>query len=419
MTALDAPSGSTAPAQGVNLRVLLEEMIERDASDLHISAGERPKLRIDGEITNSGNDTVMTPKDTLTLAYSVLTENQKKRFETEDELDFSFGIQNLARFRGNCFKQRGCVSMVIRQIPFSIKTFQDLGLPPVIAKFAEKPRGLVLVTGPTGSGKSTTLAAMIDKINRERRGHIITVEDPIEFIHRHQNCIVNQREVGTDTKSFQSALKYALREDPDTILIGEMRDLETIQAALTIAETGHLAFATLHTNSAAEAVNRMIDVFPSHQQSQVRAQLAFVLEGIITQTLLAKAKGRGRSMAAEILVVTPAIRALIRDDKIHQIYSSMQSGKKYGMQTLNDALYNLYMSRDVALDECLRVSGDPNEFLRMVGQPPLDDAGEAKAPISPKMAGCRRAPVTGAALGPGLPRVGRGVRPTERLGRQV
>jgi len=384
MTAPDAPPGSTAPASGVNLRVLLEEMIERDASDLHISAGERPKLRIDGEITNSGNDTVMTPKDTLTLAYSVLTENQKKRFETEDELDFSFGIQNLARFRGNCFKQRGCVSMVIRQIPFSIKTFQDLGLPPVIAKFAEKPRGLVLVTGPTGSGKSTTLAAMIDKINRERRGHIITVEDPIEFIHRHQNCIVNQREVGTDTKSFQSALKYALREDPDTILIGEMRDLETIQAALTIAETGHLAFATLHTNSAAEAVNRMIDVFPSHQQSQVRAQLAFVLEGIITQTLLAKAKGRGRAMAAEILVVTPAIRALIRDDKIHQIYSSMQSGKKYGMQTLNDALYNLYMSREVALDECLRVSGDPNEFLRMVGQPPLDEDG--KPPASPKLA---------------------------------
>jgi twitching motility protein PilT len=387
MTASDAPSGSTTPASGVNLRALLEEMIERDASDLHISAGERPKMRIDGEITNSGNDTVMTPKDTLTLAYSVLTENQKKRFETEDELDFSFGIQNLARFRGNCFKQRGCVSMVIRQIPFSIKTFQDLGLPPVIAKFAEKPRGLVLVTGPTGSGKSTTLAAMIDKINRERRGHIITVEDPIEFIHRHQNCIVNQREVGTDTKSFQSALKYALREDPDTILIGEMRDLETIQAALTIAETGHLAFATLHTNSAAEAVNRMIDVFPSHQQSQVRAQLAFVLEGIITQTLLAKAKGRGRAMAAEILVVTPAIRALIRDDKIHQIYSSMQSGKKYGMQTLNDALYNLYMSREVALDECLRVSGDPNEFLRMVGQPPLDDGGEPRAPVSPKLAG--------------------------------
>jgi twitching motility protein PilT len=367
MTAPDAPPGSTAPASGVNLRVLLEEMIERDASDLHISAGERPKLRIDGEITNSGNDTVMTPKDTLTLAYSVLTENQKKRFETEDELDFSFGIQNLARFRGNCFKQRGCVSMVIRQIPFSIKTFQDLGLPPVIAKFAEKPRGLVLVTGPTGSGKSTTLAAMIDKINRERRGHIITVEDPIEFIHRHQNCIVNQREVGTDTKSFQSALKYALREDPDTILIGEMRDLETIQAALTIAETGHLAFATLHTNSAAEAVNRMIDVFPSHQQSQVRAQLAFVLEGIITQTLLAKAKGRGRAMAAEILVVTPAIRALIRDDKIHQIYGSMQSGQeKLGMQTANQSLASLYLKRAITLEAALAASSLKDELQDMI-----------------------------------------------------
>jgi twitching motility protein PilT len=379
MSGTAAPAASTAapPGGGVNLRALLEEMIERDASDLHITAGERPKLRIDGEITNSRNEYVMSPKDTLTLAYSVLTENQKKRFEQEDELDFSFGIQNLARFRGNCFKQRGCVSMAIRQIPFSIKTFQDLGLPAVIAKMAEKPRGLVLVTGPTGSGKSTTLAAMIDKINRERRGHIITVEDPIEFIHRHQNCIVNQREIGTDTKSFQMALKYALREDPDVILVGEMRDLDTIQAALTIAETGHLAFATLHTNSAAEAINRMIDVFPAHQQSQVRAQLAFVLEGIITQTLLAKAKGRGRAMAAEILVVTPAIRALIRDDKIHQIYSSMQSGKKFGMQTLNDALYALYMAREVSTDECLRVSGDPNEFLRMIGQAPADDGSDA------------------------------------------
>jgi twitching motility protein PilT len=360
----------TAPvvASSVNLRVLLEEMIERDASDLHVTAGEKPKMRIDGEIQSSKLDFVMTPKDTMQLAYSVLTENQKKRFEMDDELDFSFGIQNLARFRGNCFKQRGCVSMVIRQIPFSIKTFDDLKLPDVIRKMAERPRGLVLVTGPTGSGKSTTLAAMIDKINKERKGHIITVEDPIEFIHRHQGCIVNQREVGTDTKSFQASLKYALRQDPDVILIGEMRDLDTIQAALTISETGHLAFATLHTNSAAEAINRIIDVFPSHQQSQVRAQLAFVLEGIITQTLLPKAKGRGRAMAAEILVVTPAVRALIRDDKIHQIYSTMQSGKKYGMQTMNDALYNLYMSREVAEEECLRASHDPNEFLRMIGK---------------------------------------------------
>ncbi len=357
----------------VNLRALLEEVIEREASDLHITAGECPKLRIDGDITNSTTTYVMSPKDTLQLAYSVLTENQKKRFETEDELDFSFGIQNLARFRGNCFKQRGCVGMVIRMIPFSLKTFSDLGLPPILAKLAEKPRGLVLVTGPTGSGKSTTLAAMIDKINKERKGHIITVEDPIEFIHRHQSCIVNQREVGTDTKSFSTALKYALREDPDVILVGEMRDLDTISAALTIAETGHLALATLHTNSAAESINRIIDVFPSNQQQQVRAQLAFVLEGVVTQVLLPKAKGRGRAMACEIMVATPAIRALIRDDKVHQIQSALQSGKKHGMQTMNDALYQLYISREVVRDECLRVSGDPNEFLRMIGERPLEE----------------------------------------------
>jgi len=373
-------SSKSAAASSVNLRSLLEEVIEREASDLHITAGERAKIRVDGEIVNSNIDYVLTPKDTLQLAYSVLTENQKKRFELEDELDFSFGIQNLARFRGNVFKQRGCVSMVIRQIPFSIRTFQDLGLPGVIARMAEKPRGLVLVTGPTGSGKSTTLAAMVDKINRERAGHIITVEDPIEFIHRHQQCIVNQREIGTDTKSFANALKYALREDPDVILVGEMRDLETIQAALTIAETGHLVFATLHTNSAAEAINRIIDVFPSHQQSQVRAQLAFVLEGIVTQTLLPKARGRGRALACEILVITPAIRALIRDDKVHQIYSLMQSGKKFGMQTLNDALYQLYVSREVTEDEVLRVSSDPNELMRMLGREPLvDDGVELKA----------------------------------------
>jgi twitching motility protein PilT len=357
----------------VNLRALLEEMIEKEASDLHITAGERPKLRVDGDIVNASVAEVLLPKDTLQLAYSVLTENQKKRFETEDELDFSFGIQNLARFRGNVFKQRGCVAVVIRMIPFNVRTFSDLGLPPIVAKLADKPRGLVLVTGPTGSGKSTTLAAMIDKINKERKGHIITVEDPIEFIHRHQSCIINQREVGTDTKSFSNALKYALREDPDVILVGEMRDLETISATLTIAETGHLAFATLHTNSAAESINRIIDVFPPNQQTQVRTQLAFVLEGVVTQTLLQKAKGRGRAMAAEIMVATPAIRALIRDEKVHQIYSAMQSGKKHGMQTMNDALYQLYMSREVAVEECVRVSGDPNEFLRMIGQTPLDE----------------------------------------------
>jgi twitching motility protein PilT len=357
----------------VNLRALLEEMIEKQASDLHITAGERPKLRIDGDMTDSSVPDVLTPKDTLQLAYSVLTENQKKRFETEDELDFSFGIQNLARFRGNVFKQRGCVALVIRMIPFNVRTFQDLGLPPVISRLAERPRGLLLVTGPTGSGKSTTLAAIIDKINKERKGHIITVEDPIEFIHRHQGCLVNQREVGTDTKSFGSALKYALREDPDVILVGEMRDLETISAALTIAETGHLALATLHTNSAAESINRIIDVFPHNQQAQVRAQLAFVLEGVVTQTLLARAKGRGRAMAAEIMVMTPAIRALIRDEKIHQIYSAMQAGKKYGMQTMNDALYQLYVSGEVNEEECLRASGDPREFYRMIGKEPAED----------------------------------------------
>ena len=375
-----------------NLRALLEEMIEKQASDLHITVAERPKLRVDGDMVDSSAIEVLTAKDTLQLAYSVLTENQKKRFETEDELDFSFGIQNLARFRGNVFKQRGCVAMVIRMIPFNVRTFQELGLPAVIAKLAERPRGLILVTGPTGSGKSTTLAAIIDKINKERKGHIITVEDPIEFIHRHQSCIVNQREIGTDTKSFASALKYALREDPDVILVGEMRDLETVGAALTIAETGHLVLATLHTNSAAESINRVIDVFPSNQQSQVRAQLAFVLEGVVTQTLLPKLKGRGRSMAAEIMVATPAIRALIRDDKVHQIYSAMQAGKKFGMQTMNDALFQLYTAREVAQEECERVSHDPKEFLRMIGVTPMEDQemSSTDKPLQQKSAGLRR-----------------------------
>src|SRR6186713_2809474 len=354
---------------------LLKTMVEMQGSDLHLSIGSPPQSRVHGELKRMTHPD-LTPTDTKSLSYAVLTDAQKKRFEETKELDFSFGIRGLARFRCNMFNQKGAVGAVYRQIPEKIRAFEDLGLPQVMAKLAERPRGLVLVTGPTGSGKSTTLAAMIDKINKERKGHIITVEDPIEFIHRHQSCIVNQREVGTDTKSFQSALKYALREDPDIILVGELRDLDTIGAALTIAETGHLALATLHTNSAAEAINRIIDVFPSHQQSQVRAQLAFVLEGIVTQTLVPRAGGRGRAMAAEILVVTPAVRALIRDDKIHQIYSTMQSGKKFGMQTMNDALYGLYMSRDVALDDCLRASHDPNEFLRMIGQTPEDDGAK-------------------------------------------
>jgi twitching motility protein PilT len=344
-------------------------MIKRGASDLHITVGERPKLRVDGDLVQSQYPKPLAPKDSLGLAYSILTENQKKRFEVEDELDFSFGVQNLSRFRGNVYKQRGCVAMAIRQIPYEIHSIERLGLPTILNRLAERPRGLVLVTGPTGSGKSTTLAAMVDKINRERKGHIITVEDPIEFIHRHQQCVVNQREVGADTKTFAAALKYALRQDPDVILIGEMRDLETIAAALTIAETGHLVLATLHTNSAAESVNRIIDAFPSHQQAQVRAQLAFVLEGVITQSLLPRARGKGRVAASEVMICTPAIRAVIRDEKIHQIYSLMQAGKKHGMQTLNDSLQSLYLKGDVTLEEALKRSPDPQELLRAVGEP--------------------------------------------------
>ncbi len=359
----------TTKTTTVSLRALLDEMIKRGASDLHLTVGEKPKLRVDGLLVDSAVDALLKPKDTMALGYSVLTEQQKKRFEQEDELDFSFSIENVSRFRANLFKQRGSIGCAIRQIPFEIKSFQELGVPPIIAKLAEKPRGLVLLTGPTGSGKSTTLAAMVDKINTERQGHIMTIEDPIEFVHFHKNCVVNQREVGSDTKSFPTALKYVLRQDPDVILIGEMRDLETIQAALTIAETGHLAFATLHTNSAAESINRVVDVFPSHQQEQVRAQLAFVLEGVVTQTLLPKASGKGRVVATEILIATPAIRALIREEKVHQIYSAMQAGKKFGMQTLNDSLYQLYVQRQVTLEECLRVTSDQTEFKRMVGAP--------------------------------------------------
>ena len=357
---------------------LLEQMVARGASDLHLSVGSQPAIRVHGHIQRLEEFEKLMPDDTQQLLYQILSSEQQKNFEIKRQLDFAYGVPGLARFRVNVYFQRGSLGGAFRLIPEAIKTLEELGLPPSLHELAQKPRGLVLVTGPTGSGKSTTLAAMIDKINKERRGHIITVEDPIEFIHRHQGCIVNQREVGTDTKSFQASLKYALRQDPDVILIGEMRDLDTIQAALTISETGHLAFATLHTNSAAEAINRIIDVFPSHQQSQVRAQLAFVLEGIVTQTLLPRARGRGRVMAAEILVITPAMRALIRDDKIHQIYSLMQSGKKYGMQTLNDALYQLYQSREVTEEECLRVSSDPNEFLRMIGRSPQEDENERR-----------------------------------------
>jgi twitching motility protein PilT len=309
------------------------------------------------------------PADTKQLAYSVMTDAQKHRFEEDLELDFSFGLKGLARFRANIFNQRGAVAAVFRVIPFEIKSFAQLNLPPVVAKLCDRPRCLILVTGPTGSGKSTTLAAMLDKINNERHEHIITIEDPIEFVHPHKNCLVNQREIHQDTKSFSSALRAALREDPDVVLIGEMRDLETIESALRIAETGHLTFGTLHTNSAASTINRVIDVFPSHQQPQIRAQLSLVLEGVLCQALLPKAGGQGRAMAMEVLVPNPAIRNLIREDKIHQIYSSMQSGQdKYGMQTFNQSLMTLYLQKSITIEAALLRSSSPDELQDMINR---------------------------------------------------
>jgi twitching motility protein PilT len=297
----------------------------------------------------------------------VMNDSQKMRFEEDLEIDFSFGIRGMARFRANVYMQQSCVAGAFRVVPYQIIPLQDLGMPPVVTELCDKPRGLVLVTGPTGSGKSTTLASMIDRINTSLKGHIITVEDPIEFQHQHKNCLVNQREIGRDSSSFKRALKYILRQDPDVVLIGEMRDLETVEAALTIAETGHLAFGTLHTNSAIQSINRIIDVFPSHQQSQVRAVLSFVLEGVITQTLLPKASGSGRALAAEVMVPNPAIRNLIREDKLHQIYSQMQIGQsKFGMQTMNQALLDIYMRKVVTLDVAMGASSEQEELKTMI-----------------------------------------------------
>ena len=325
------------------LSELLKRMVDSGGSDLHLTTNSPPRVRVHGELKPLDDIPPLGPAETKQLAYSILTDAQKHRFEENLELDFSFGIKNIARFRGNLFNQRGATAGVFRVIPFEIKSFDQLKLPQVLRKLCEKPRGLILVTGPTGSGKSTTLATMLDLINETRYEHMLTIEDPIEFIHPHKKCLVNQREVHADTHSFANALRAALREDPDVVLIGEMRDLETIESALRIAETGHLTFGTLHTNSASSTINRIIDVFPSHQQSQIRAQLSLVLEGILCQALLPKADGRGRVMAMEILVPNPAIRNLIREDKIHQIYSSMQSGQdKFGMQTFNQSLYQAY-----------------------------------------------------------------------------
>jgi twitching motility protein PilT len=345
---------------------MLQKTMNSGASDLHITMGTPAQVRVDGQLRPI-DDQVLSASDTKRLAYSVMTDSQKHQFEEKWELDFSFGIKDLCRFRANVFTQKGAVAAVFRIIPFEVKSFSTLNLPPVVERLCEKPRGLVLVTGPTGSGKSTTLAAMIDKINCDRHEHILTIEDPIEFLHQHKNCIVNQREVNADTHSFTDALRVALREDPDVVLIGEMRDLETVESALRIAETGHLTLATLHTNSAAATINRIIDVFPSNQQPQIRAQLSLVIEGILCQSLIPRSQGSGRAMAMEIMMPTPAIRNLIREDKIHQIYSVMQTGQdKYGMQTFNQSLSQLVLSKQITPEDALAKSSNQEELQDLI-----------------------------------------------------
>jgi twitching motility protein PilT len=349
----------------LNLKTLLEEMVSRHGSDLHVTVGSSPVMRVDGALVQMSQYDKMGPDETQALVYSVLTEKQKKEFEERMELDFSFGIKGLSRFRGNVFMQRGATAAVFRTIPYEILSFERLGMPPIVKELSELSNGLVLITGPTGSGKSTTLAAIIDRVNSEEPVHILTIEDPIEFVHNHKQALVNQRQLGADTLGFSNALRAALRQDPDVVLIGEMRDLETIEAALTIAETGHLAFGTLHTNSAAQTMNRLIDVFPTTQQQQVRTQLSLTLQGVISQQLLPKIGG-GRVAALEILICTPAVRALIRESKIHQIYSIMQVGTKYGMRTMNASLYELVRRRQIEMGEAMLRSSDPDELKEML-----------------------------------------------------
>lgn len=360
-----------------NMADLLQILVERGGSDLHLTSGTHPQIRIAGKLMQLTQFEQLTPQDTQRLAYSVLNEGQKQKFEEDSELDLSFGIQGLARFRANVYRQRGAVGAAIRVIPYKIRSFEELGLPNVVQEFADRPKGLVLVTGPTGSGKSTTLAAMVDKVNRERSEHIMTIEDPIEFVHPHKKCLVNQREVFADTHSFKNALKSILRQDPDVVLVGEMRDLETIAAAITIAETGHLTFATLHTNSCAQTINRIIDVFPTTQQAQVRAQLSLVLEGALSQTLVPKIGG-GRVMAMEIMTATPGIRNLIREEKIHQIYSAIQSGSKYGMQTMNQSLADLVRRRLITREDAMNRSTLPDELAQLL----QGEGGGATAPAA-------------------------------------
>ncbi|MEC4676448.1 MAG: type IV pilus twitching motility protein PilT [Nitrospirota bacterium] len=356
----------------------LKNMVEKGASDLHITTGSPPRLRIDGKLIPLELPS-LTPTDTKALCYSILTDAQKYKFEESNELDLSFGVKGLSRFRGNIFMQRGAVAGAFRTIPFEIRSFNELGLPPIINDLVKKPSGLILVTGPTGSGKSTTLAAMIDKINSERYDHIITIEDPIEYLHAHKKSLINQREVHADTTSFKAALRYVLRQDPDVVLIGEMRDLETIEAALTVSETGHLTLATLHTNSAVQTINRIIDVFPPHQQEQIRVQLSFVLEGVFSQHLIPKKSGKGRVLTAELLVPNAAIRNLIREDKIHQIYSMMQTGQsKFGMQTMNQSLLNLYAKGLILYEDAVNRSPVSEELITMLQRLSSTDSGRRR-----------------------------------------
>ena len=365
-----------------SLQDLLTVMVERGASDLHLSCGTYPQIRVNGSLEALEAFETLMPSDTQRLIYSMLTEAQQQHLEKGNDLDLSFGIEHLARFRCNVYRQRGAVGSAIRVIPYKIRTFDELSLPQIVQQLADRPKGLILVTGPTGSGKSTTLAAMIDKVNNERHEHIMTIEDPIEFVHPHKQCLVNQREVFADTHSFTKALKSILRQDPDVVLVGEMRDLETIAAALTIAETGHLTFGTLHTNSCAQTMNRIIDVFPTTQQAQVRAQLALVLEGVLSQTLIPKIGG-GRVMALEIMVATPAIRNLIREEKIHQVYSAIATGQKFGMQTMNQSLADLVKRRLITKEDALNRSTLVEELLQLLAhEGPAATAG-AGAGASP------------------------------------
>ena len=379
----------------VSLPELLRKMTDMGGSDLHITTGSAPQVRVHGHLHPLTEFPPFTPAATKQLAYSVLTDAQKHRFEENLELDFSFGLKGMSRFRANLFNQRGAVGAVFRAIPYEIKSFDQLGLPKVISDMCVKPRGLILVTGPTGSGKSTTLAAMIDKINSERAEHILTIEDPIEFLHNHKKCVVNQREVNADTHGFAHALRSALRQDPDVVLVGELRDLETIEMALRVAETRQLKIATLHTNSASSTINRVIDVFPAGQQGQIRTQLSLVLEGILCQALLPKASGDGRAMALEVLVPNAAIRNLIREDKIHQIYSMMQTGQeKFGMQTFNQALASLYHKRLITLDTAMQRSSNADE---------LKDLIERGSGLNNGMGGAPKPPMPGSPYAQGRP----------------